>query len=331
MKILTGNDLKTGEVIWWTGSGWSLHVDDAVDAGDRRRGASLARENAAQRVNGAYVIDAARDRRRRAPRAYQGPHPRARPDRAPRPVTSKPADPRRRQLGDLTMYHYDDYDQAMVDARVAEFRDQVARRLAGQADRGPVQAAAADERALPAAPRLHAARRGALRHAVARADAHARRTSRASTTAATAISPRARTSSTTGSSWRTRPTSWPISRRSRCMPSRPAATASATSSSDQFAGAAADEVADPRPYAELLRQWSTLPPRVHLPAAQVQDRGDRGATTDRAAMRLHDIGIQLVRNDAGELGCAVLRRRRHGPHADDRAADPRLRAARRSC
>jgi hypothetical protein len=41
MKILTGNDLKTGAVIWWTGSDWSLHVEDA-----------------ACRVNGGYVIDA---------------------------------------------------------------------------------------------------------------------------------------------------------------------------------------------------------------------------------------------------------------------------------
>ena len=35
MKILTGNDLKSGAVLWWDGSGWSLHVEDAVDVGDR--------------------------------------------------------------------------------------------------------------------------------------------------------------------------------------------------------------------------------------------------------------------------------------------------------
>jgi len=75
-------------------------------------------------------------------------------------------------------------------------------------------------------------------------------------------------------------------------------------SSDQFAGAAADEIADPRPWAELLRQWSTFHPEFsYLPrkfkicviAAQ----------EDRAAMRLHDIGIQLVKNDAGEVGAAI--------------------------
>ncbi len=72
-------------------------------------------------------------------------------------------------------------------------------------------------------------------------------------------------------------------------------------SSDQYAGASAEEVADPRPWAELLRQWSSFHPEfAHLP------RKFKicviAADTDRAAMRLHDIGIQLVRNEAGELG-----------------------------
>jgi len=72
-------------------------------------------------------------------------------------------------------------------------------------------------------------------------------------------------------------------------------------SSDQFAGATADEIADPRPWAELLRQWSSFHPEFsYLPrkfkfAVIASD-------TDRAAMRLHDIGIQLVNNEAGELG-----------------------------
>ncbi|WP_226699168.1 nitrite/sulfite reductase [Qipengyuania gaetbuli] len=74
-------------------------------------------------------------------------------------------------------------------------------------------------------------------------------------------------------------------------------------SSDHFAGAAADEVVDPRPYAELLRQWSSFHPEFsYLPrkfkiAVIASD-------TDRAAMRLHDIGIQIVRNEADELGAA---------------------------
>lgn len=57
MKILTGNDLKTGAVTWWAGSWWSLHVEDAVDV-DEGGEAILAREMGARRVNAAYVIDA---------------------------------------------------------------------------------------------------------------------------------------------------------------------------------------------------------------------------------------------------------------------------------
>ena len=74
-------------------------------------------------------------------------------------------------------------------------------------------------------------------------------------------------------------------------------------SSDQFAGAAADEVADPRPWAELIRQWSTFHPEFsYLPrkfkiAVIASD-------TDRAAMRLHDIGIQLI-EQGGEIGAKI--------------------------
>ena len=60
MKILTGNDLKSGAVTWWDGVQWSLHVSDAVDVGDHAD-AILAREQAAQRVNAAYAIDAVKD------------------------------------------------------------------------------------------------------------------------------------------------------------------------------------------------------------------------------------------------------------------------------
>ncbi len=59
MKIVTGNDLESGDVTWWTGSGWSRHIADAVDAGDEAE-AILARESSAQRVNAGYVIDAER-------------------------------------------------------------------------------------------------------------------------------------------------------------------------------------------------------------------------------------------------------------------------------
>jgi len=56
VKILTGNDLKSGAVTWWTGSGWSLDVNDAVDVADDSA-AIIAREEGAQNVFAAYVID----------------------------------------------------------------------------------------------------------------------------------------------------------------------------------------------------------------------------------------------------------------------------------
>ncbi len=72
-------------------------------------------------------------------------------------------------------------------------------------------------------------------------------------------------------------------------------------SSDHFAGAAADEIADPRPWAELLRQWSTFHPEFQLLPRKFKIAVIASAT-DRAAMRLHDIGIELVRNSEGVLG-----------------------------
>lgn len=57
MKILTGNDLKTGAVVWWDGTGWSLHVEHAVDVGDEAEPIA-AREEAACHVNGPYAIEA---------------------------------------------------------------------------------------------------------------------------------------------------------------------------------------------------------------------------------------------------------------------------------
>ncbi|WP_374589379.1 nitrite/sulfite reductase [Novosphingobium sp.] len=73
--------------------------------------------------------------------------------------------------------------------------------------------------------------------------------------------------------------------------------------SDQYAGAAADEVVDPRPYAELIRQWSTFHPEFSFLPRKFK-MAVIASDTDRAAMKLHDIGIQIVRNAAGEIGAA---------------------------
>ena len=73
---------------------------------------------------------------------------------------------------------------------------------------------------------------------------------------------------------------------------------------DHFAGAAADEVADPRPYAEILRQWSSLHPEFSFLPRKFKI-AVTGADNDRAAIQVHDIGLQLKKNDKGEIGFAV--------------------------
>jgi sulfite reductase (NADPH) hemoprotein beta-component len=74
---------------------------------------------------------------------------------------------------------------------------------------------------------------------------------------------------------------------------------------DHFAGAAADEIEDPRPVAELLRQWSTDHPEFQFLPRKFKI-AITGSPNDRAVTRAHDIGLRMVRNDAGEPGFEVL-------------------------
>ena len=73
---------------------------------------------------------------------------------------------------------------------------------------------------------------------------------------------------------------------------------------DELAGVAVDEVVDPRPYAEILRQWSTLHPEFAFLPRKFKI-AITGATEDRAAIGWHDVGLQLVKNDAGQIGFKV--------------------------
>ena len=75
--------------------------------------------------------------------------------------------------------------------------------------------------------------------------------------------------------------------------------------SDEFAGVAADEVIDPRAYAEILRQWTTFHPEfAYLP--RKFKIAINGSKEDRAAIAVHDIGLTVVHNDAGEVGFKVM-------------------------
>jgi sulfite reductase (NADPH) hemoprotein beta-component len=72
---------------------------------------------------------------------------------------------------------------------------------------------------------------------------------------------------------------------------------------DQFAGAAADEIEDPRPYCEILRQWLSLHPEFSFLPRKFKI-AVTGAASDRAAIQVHDVGYQIVRNAQGEIGFA---------------------------
>ncbi|MDH6594682.1 sulfite reductase (NADPH) hemoprotein beta-component [Variovorax sp. TBS-050B] len=74
--------------------------------------------------------------------------------------------------------------------------------------------------------------------------------------------------------------------------------------SDERAGIAVDEVADPRPYAEIMRQWSTLHPEFAFLPRKFKI-AITGAKEDRAATGWHDVGLKLVKNEAGEIGFRV--------------------------
>ena len=75
---------------------------------------------------------------------------------------------------------------------------------------------------------------------------------------------------------------------------------------DPYAGAAADEIEDPRPLAELLRQWSMLHPEFSFLPRKFKIAVTGAPTHDRAMVRAHDIGIEVVRNEDGEVGYHII-------------------------
>lgn len=201
------------------------------------------------------------------------------------------------------MYRYDHYDQAIVDARVEEFRDQVRRRIAGEMTEDqfkPLRLKNGLYLQLHAYMLRIAIPYGTLSSAQLKMLAHVARTydrgyghfttrqniqyhwiklEQVADILADLATVQLHGIQTSGESIR-------------------------NISADQYAGATADEIADPRPWAELLRQVTTFHPEFsYLP------RKFKFALTaapgDRAAIRWHDVGLRLVRNDAGEDGFEV--------------------------
>lgn len=75
---------------------------------------------------------------------------------------------------------------------------------------------------------------------------------------------------------------------------------------DQYAGVTPEELVDPRPYCEIIRQWSTFHPEFAFLPRKFKIAVNACPDVDRAAIHVHDIGIQIIKNEAGELGYKVL-------------------------
>ena len=74
---------------------------------------------------------------------------------------------------------------------------------------------------------------------------------------------------------------------------------------DEYAGVNREEIVDPRPYCEIIRQWSTFHPEFAFLPRKFKIAVNASPSSDRAAVQVHDIGLEMVRNDAGELGYRV--------------------------
>ncbi|MGL4314092.1 MAG: nitrite/sulfite reductase, partial [Sphingomonas sp.] len=203
------------------------------------------------------------------------------------------------------MYKYDQYDQAIVDARVEEFRDQVKRRLAGQITEDqfkPLRLMNGLYLQLHAYMLRVAIPYGTLDSRQMRMLAHIARTYDRGYGHFT-------TRQNIQYNWIKLADAPDILADLATVEMHAIQTSGnciRNISSDQFAGAAADEVTDPRPWAELIRQWSTFHPEFSFLPRKFKI-AVIAADEDRAAMRLHDIGIQIVRREAdGELGARVF-------------------------
>ncbi|MFN4208198.1 MAG: nitrite/sulfite reductase [Agrobacterium albertimagni] len=201
------------------------------------------------------------------------------------------------------MYRYDEFDHAFVSARVEQFRDQVARRLSGELAEDafkPLRLMNGVYLQLHAYMLRVAIPYGTLNSRQMRMLAHV-----------------ARKYDRGYGHFTTRQNiqyNWPkLSDTPAILDDLASVEMHAIQTSgncirnvtaDHFAGAAADEVADPRPYAEILRQWSSLHPEFSFLPRKFKI-AVTGAEKDRAAIQVHDIGLQLKKNASGELGFAV--------------------------
>lgn len=201
------------------------------------------------------------------------------------------------------MYRYDEFDHAFVNDRVAQFRDQVARRLSGELAEDafkPLRLMNGVYLQLHAYMLRVAVPYGTMNSRQMRMLAHV-----------------ARKYDRGYGHFTTRQNiqyNWPkLSELPDALADLASVEMHAIQTSgncirnvtaDHFAGAAADEVADPRPYAEILRQWSSVHPEFSFLPRKFKI-AVTGAERDRAAIQVHDVGLHLKKNEKGEIGFAV--------------------------
>jgi sulfite reductase (NADPH) hemoprotein beta-component len=201
------------------------------------------------------------------------------------------------------MYKYDKYDQAMVDARVEDFRDQTRRRIAGQLTDDqfkPLRLKNGLYLQLHAYMLRVAIPYGTLNSTQMRKLAHIARTYDRGYGHFT-------TRQNIQYNWIKLEEAPDILAELATVEMHAIQTSGESIrnvSADQYAGAAADEVIDPRPWAEMLRQMTTFMPEFsYLP--RKFKIAVIAAKEDRAAMRWHDFGLRIVKNAAGEIGFEV--------------------------
>ncbi|WP_338413240.1 nitrite/sulfite reductase [uncultured Sphaerotilus sp.] len=201
------------------------------------------------------------------------------------------------------MYQYTDFDRQFVHARAAQFRDQLDRHFAGQLDGD-------DFKALRLQNGWYIQRHAPMLRVAVPYGAISSRQIRALAEIAR-VHDRGYTHFTTRQNVQF---NWiPLTQAADVMDKLAAADLHGIQTSgncirntttDGLAGVAADEIVDPRPYCELLRQWSTLHPEFAFLPRKFKIAVS-GAVEDRAAIGWHDVGLQLKKNAAGEIGFRV--------------------------
>ncbi len=202
------------------------------------------------------------------------------------------------------MYKYDDFDHAIVNARVDEFRDQVARRVAGELSEDafkPLRLMNGLYLQLHAYMLRVAIPYGTLSADQLRMLAHIARSYDKNYAHFT-------TRQNIQYNWiklAEAPDLLADLARVEMQAIQTSGNCIRNITTDQFAGATAEEVADPRPYAELLRQYSTFHPEFSFLPRKFKI-ALTAAPHDRAAIKLHDIGLELYKNATGDIGWRVF-------------------------